>query len=479
MSPGSVITLLDTYWASHQRTRQRTFALDAWVTGQQYDAHEQLNLDATDPFYGRPYSPRETDEEYDDLSSKSVTPWGGLVVSSLAQTAYINGVRMPGSMDNLEVWESWQRNRMDSRQISAFRAAIGHGVSYGVVKAGADAMTGDKMAKIHLRSGKRMSAYYQDDDDEWPMFAIDATQWAANGKTGWNVSLFDEQVEHKLSCEGNGFDKSSWNYITNDPHPFNVTPVARLVNSEDLDGKATGEIEPVIPLLRRIDQDTFDRLVVQRFGAWKIRYIAGMAKPSTTQAANLQALKLKVEDLLISDNKDTKFGTLDATPVDGFIALTDADLRMLSAVSQIPPHHLLGLSSNLQAEALAAAEAGLQRKSNDFKLHAGEWTEQVLRMCAVVTGNKAEARAFDMQVRWADTESRSLTQAADALGKIAVQLKVPLEMLWERLPGWTDSDTERAKILVQEDGFEALLQELGAGQGNTDPGTASGNNPAA
>jgi hypothetical protein len=287
---------------------------------------------------------------------------------------------------------------------------------------------------------------------------------------GYMVRVYDEVATHYIQCRGEGWDRKDWTYISYEEHPLKVPPVARCVNRLDLDGKATGEIEPVIPLLRRIDQDTMDRLVVQRFGAWKIRYIAGMARPSSDQQAIYQAMKLKIEDLLISPDNQTKFGTLDATEIKGFIEAHDADLRVLSAITQTPPHHLLGLSSNLQAEALAAAESGLMRKSVDFKTNAGEFHEQMFRMAATMAGHREEARAFNMQVRWRDTESRSLNQAADALFKLASGLKVPVEMLWERIPGWTDNDSERAKSLIENGSIDALLAELEGQQGEGDAG---------
>jgi hypothetical protein len=228
----------------------------------------------------------------------------------------------------------------------------------------------------------------------------------------------------------------------------------------DLDGRATGEIEAILPMLSRIDQNTFDRLIVQRFGAWKVRYIAGMAKPADTTDKVATALRLKVEDLLISANSDTKFGTLDATDIKGFLDADDHDLRMLAAITQTPPHHMLGLSSNLQAEALAAATEGLMRKSNDFRMINGQSHEQLFRLTAYANGNADEARATDMQVRWRDTESRSLVQTANGLALVATALKVPVQMLWEKLPGWTDGDTERAMKLVESGAFEKLIAEL-------------------
>jgi hypothetical protein len=295
---------------------------------------------------------------------------------------------------------------------------------------------------------------------------------------GWTVKVYDSEAIHYLSCKGNGEELKDWTYISHETHTAGVTPVVRYAKELDLDGRAIGAIEPVLPLLRRIDQGTFDRLIVQRFGAWKIRYVTGLAKPDTQDQEYAQALRLKMEDLLISTSKDTKFGTLDATDIEGFIKSGDADLRYLSAVSQIPPHHLLGLSSNLQAEALAAAEGGLQRQSADVRMSFGESHEQLFRLVAHIQGLDEEAKAFDMQVRWRDTESRSLAQAAAALGQLATQLHIPLEMLWERVPGWTDADSERAKKLVEDGGIDALIlaltQELGAETAPAKPKGAPG-----
>ena len=78
-----------------------------------------------------------------------------------------------------------------------------------------------------------------------------------------------------------------------------------------------------------------------------------------------------------------------------------------------------------------------------------------------------------MEVRWRDTEVRPLSQAADALGKLAAQVGVPLEMLWGMIPNWTDSDVERAKNLVESGGFDQLVREFEAqmaGAGGTTPG---------
>lgn len=465
MKQGAVIEMAVTYFPSHLRSRAEAVMLGAWMEGQQYAYSEDLDEDH--PGYGRAYAPnrQETTREYENLRGLAPNAFAGLVVASVAQTAYLEGIRKPGTIGPLPVWETFQRNRWDMRQSAIHRGAIGQAVAYGVVMPGEDPLTGGKMSRMLGKSAVQMSAYYENDDDEWAVIAIEAARRYENKGlgsvfVGWSVQIYDSYVTHRLTCEGDGSQADQWTYIDHVEHGMPVPPVARCANRLDLDGRAHGEIEPVLPLLRRIDQDTFDRLIVSRFGAWQVRYIAGMAKPDSKSEQAAQALKLRVEDLLVSTDKETKFGVLPGGSVDNQIKVTDADLRLLSAISQIPPHHLLGLSSNLQAEALAAAEAGLQRKSFDFRTNAGEFHEQMARLASMAEGDFVTAAAWDLQVRWKDTESRSMTQAADALGKLAVQLKVPVEMLWERIPGWTDTDVQRAKELVEDGGLERLLAEL-------------------
>lgn len=483
MKKGDVIEMATNYFPSYLRSRHQARALDAWMNGEQYSFSEE-NLEYDDPAFGQAFAPHkhEMSTEYENLRGLSPNNFAGLIATTLSQTAYLDGIRKPGAQGMLPVWETFQRNRWDSKQTAIHRAAIGHSVAYGVVLPGEDPLTGSKMSKMLGKSAIQMAAFYENDDDEWSVIAIEASErYEKNGlgfaqKVGWSVRIYDAYVVHRLTCKNDGAQKEDWTYIDHVEHGLPVPPVARCANRIDLDGRTRGEIEPVLPLLRRIDQDLFDRLINQRFGAWQVRYIAGMAKPTSADAQAQQAMKLRVEDLLVSTNEKTKFGTLPAGPLGPQIEATDADLRLLSAISQTPPHHLLGLSSNLQAEALAAAEAGLQRKSYDFRTNAGEFHEQMARLAAMAEGDLVTAAAWDLQVRWRDTESRSMTQAADALGKLAVQLKVPLEMLWERIPGWTDTDVERAKELVENGSIETMLAELfgeteeqGTGEGQEPP----------
>jgi hypothetical protein len=461
MRQGVAIGLAHEFFPDFLAQRKKVQILDKWMKGKQYE------LTNEDDLTGRVYVPEGATQELANLAKLAPNNFASLLVTELVQTAYVEGVRRPGTEDNMKVWDVWQKNRWDAKQISLHQGAVGHGMSFSVAAPAIDRLTTDKTVLMRGVSASRMAAWYDDDDDEWPLHALEALP-VPDPVTGamfgtWAVRVYDEEGIYHLRCENNGRDIKDWTFVEAETHGAPVPPVVRYPGTIDLDGNASGVIEPVLPMLRRVDQTTYDRTIVQRFGAWKVRWIAGLAKPSDEMLANQQALELSMMDILISSSKDTKFGTLDASSTADYINGGDTDLRYLAAITQTPPHHLLGLSDNLQAEALETAEKGLQRKSQDFKTLAGESHEQNFRLVAMIMGLTEEARATDMKVRWRDTESRSLVQTANALTLLSTGLGIPSEMLWEKLPGWDDADSARAKKLIETGGIDQLLAEI-AGQ---------------
>lgn len=432
---------------------------------------ERKNLDRIDKWYrwdhDKPHSPRTSTKEYKELSARSQTPWLGLVVTSVAQALYVEGYRAAREQDEARPWEWWQANGLDRRQIAVHRAALAYGYSFVTVIPGVDPLSGDDKPVIRGYSPRRMQAWWADPaGDEWPMYALEVEPTRIDGQAGYALRLWDDELVWTFQATDHGAPT----YVTYEEHGTGVVPVVRFTNLLDLEGRQDGEVEPFIPVAARVDQTVFDRLVVQRFASWVVRTVSGMTPPepldgeTAEQTKERAKLRLSMEDVLVASDADTKFGTLAATPLGGFIDAMDSDVRVLAAVTQTPPHHLLGQIANLSAEALAAAEASLSRKVEERKHSFGESWEQTLRLAAHVMGDPDAARDTNTQVRWRDMESRSLAQAADALGKLATMLGVPVEVLWEKIPGWTQQDVDRAKSLREQgDPLGQLLNQLGTG----------------
>jgi predicted nuclease of predicted toxin-antitoxin system len=303
-----------------------------------------------------------------------------------------------------------------------------------------------------------MLAFYQDAaEDDWPMYAIEGQPTFQDRV--WRFRLYDDEAIYTFDTVPREGERVT--YITTDTHAIGVTPIVRFANQIDLDGRSVGEVEPFIPLISRIDQDTFDRLVVQRFQSWAVRWITGLVLPDQREEAQKEKLRLRAEDILIAPDPDTKIGALPAGDLGGLIQARDADIKDLAAVSQTPPHYLLGQIINVSAEALAAAEAALNRKVEERKHIFGEAAEQTLRLAAHLAGDSEEAEDVASEVRWRDMEARSLAQVADALGKMATMLGVPVEALWEKIPGTTLTEVNRwAELRRRDDVLGQMLAQI-------------------
>lgn len=444
MTPADALDVAKVYLPAWAASTERTERIDRWYRNR---------LVALD----KPTMPRKSTKEFRELRDRAMTPWLKFVVNALTQILYVEGYRRTDTPadETLLAWDAWQANGLDARQISIHRAAIAHAVSYATV------LPGDPYPVIRGHSARRMVAFYQDPGaDEWPMYALRGEPIVgADGRGAWRFRLYDDEAIYILDAKER--DGQGLTFVTYDVHDCGETPVVRYANQQDLDGFTEGEVEPYIDLAARINQDTFDRMVVQRFGAWVVRYATGLAEPATDDEKRALKIRLGVEDILVTEKSEAKFGTLPGTPLDGYIAARDADIRDLAAVSQTPPQDFLGQIVNISAEALAAAEAGRTRKADERKHTFGEAHEQLLRMAAHLMGDDEAAADFSAQVVWKDVESRSLAQVADAFGKLTSQLGVPAEMLWERIPGWTQQDVERARKL-RDDAEAAGLAGMAA-----------------
>lgn len=364
-----------------------------------------------------------------------------LVVDVLAQSLYVDGYRQNQAdvtaTDESPGWFTWQANKMDSRQTSIHRGVFTYGVSYMLV------LPGDPVPVMQAHSPRAMTVVYGDSPD-WPFAALHAE---ANGSREMTYTLYDAEATYRFTSEG---DLQHVETIPYGGETGGVTPVVRYLNIEDIDGDLISEVERLSPLQDQIDVTTFGLMVAQHYQAFIQRYIIGWEAKSEAER-----MKASASRLWTFDDPDIKVGQFTQAQLDGYLKSREDTTQLLAVISQTPPHHLLGQLINLSAEALAAAEAGHRRKIQQRQTILGEAHEQALGLVELMAGVTPDVTA---QVRWRDTEARSLSQTVDALGKMAEMLSIPPEALWERIPGATQQDIQLWKQLAAEtDSLGALV----------------------
>ena len=359
--------------------------------------------------------PNYATTEHRNLAKISETPFLSLVVTTVAQQLVAEAFRSSRSVDTERITEPWLRNRMHSRQRAVYRAALSYGYSY------VTAMPGDTGAVLRGRSPRDLYAVYGDVvEDEYPMYYLLAK--------GSHKYIVDEEAVYIL-----GDDNGRIDYIEERRHNAGVAPAVRYSNQIDLEGRTPGEVEPYVQVAERINKTTYDRMLVQHFNSWKVRTATGLDMPNDPEDRERVKLLLRQGDILTGE-EGVQFGTLDETSPDGLIKATDEDVKILAVVTQTPVHALTGDLVNLSADAIAESRAMADLKVNERKVGFGDSNEQVLRLSAHIEGRRDDAADFSIRTDWADLQSRSMNQAADALGKMATMLKIPVELLWDRIP---------------------------------------------
>lgn len=428
------------------------------------------------------YVPKEATDEYRMLVDQARFNLMPLVVTTLAQNLFVDGYRATADSglpveDNAPMWSAvWQPNRLDARQAALHRGSIKYGTSYATV------LPGDTAPVVTPWSPLWLTALYADPiNDEWPVFAMTvADPMALTGRPvdplvsevlgGPSVRVFDDSHVYQVEVDTRA------NTIAPGPaqeHGLGVCPVVRYRGHIDDDGMSLGEVEPLLPVQRQLNQTTFSLLMTQQYAAFRQRWATGMAIELDDNGNPKEPWNSSVQAVWQNESPDARFGDFAETNLSGYLDSRDRAILFMSSVGQIPPHNMLAGNgiSNISAEALAALESAHRRNVGEHQTAFGESHEQLLRLGgrALEVGSaspeeRAEGRAAwedtSTEVTWRDTTPRSLAQVADALGKLASLLGVPEEALWERIPGATHQEIQRWRAMKEEDQAAAELAQL-------------------
>lgn len=420
--------------------RQRIRKLEAWGNGKQPEVR-----------------PLKRNTERHVLQRLARTPWVPLMVSTFAQQMVVDGYRREGDSENGEAWKTWEFNDMKSQQLSINRTTMVAGYSYLRVTRGVRDLDsgqvspadsgGESMAVMRGVSPARCFALYSDPyGDEYPEYVLEKR---FDGSWRW---WFNGEGYHVLS-----FDGSKFKIVETAAHDYGVNPFVRYINQIDLEGRTWGDVEPIIDLAARIDKTAFDRLLVQHFNSFKVRWATGLEQPDTEDELAQDKIRIANEDILIASDVDAKFGTLSETSMSGFIEAYTADLEAFAAVNQLPPN-LLGQVVNVAADALDGARRQTYQRLFEKQTVMGSRHAQAMRLAAHIEGREEDANDFSARIHWQDVEIRSLGQFADAWGKIVSQLGVPKTAAWSKIPGVDQSEVSEWK--AHWDDADPLTQYL-------------------
>lgn len=398
---------------------------------------------------GRIELPDDAPEILHRLTAESETNYLPLVLDTYAQIMIVDGYVTKSS--GRDPWETWQRNKMDSRQTSLHRSVLAYGTAYASAVPGrTDA--GEDYAATRLYSPRNMTAVYNDVEwDEWPVWALFV------GATHWE--LFGPGESHRFGMEKHPqlFNNPLQQYVGDkyltylepQEHDMDVPPIVRYQDRHYLaDEKVLGIIEPLMTVQRRIDRTSANQMVAQQIAIFKQKYVVGWVPENEEEELKASLAKVHYLDM---DPSEVQLGEWSATEIDPYINAGNQGRRDLAAIGQLPSQ-ALGIDgiSNISDATLAGLEAAKNRRAGTITTCIGESHEQLLRLYAHIDGNEEAARDFSSEVLWRELESRSYGGTIDGLVKL-VGVGLPSEIAMEDVPGMTGQKLARVKRAMQRE----------------------------
>lgn len=358
---------------------------------------------------------------YSHLMAMSEVPWGKVVVNSKLDRLEVTGISSGDKTVDTRLWDFWQDNAMDLESKLGHAAALLDGRAHALV------WMRNGSPRVTLDDATQMVVEYEEGSRRDRVAAL--RRWVdSSGRD--HATLYRPDGIYKFrSKDRNDTRPGEWRRRDVDgeewplPNPLGVVPVVEVaVNRRLKSGSfahARGEFEDVTGLIDRINLLTFLGLVVALWMGFPLRGVIGdkiLRDDDNNPIAPFDADADSVFQLENPDAKLAEFKAADRSNLSVFAELTE-----LAAATSTPRHYLPmdGGISNVSEPTIRAFEGGMHATVNaSHKPSLGEGWEEVLRLGGPMLKDPVvlPQRAG---LNWADHESRSLGERADAALKLS------------------------------------------------------------
>jgi len=366
---------------------------------------------------------------YRMLMPLASAPWGALVVDSVQDRLEVTGIRSPDEQADELVWDVWQDNAMDAEAKLAHATALIGGRAFATIWPDSDGRprittdTPEQMI-VQYREGSRrdrvcaMRAWVDEDETEHltiyrPDYIFKLQKARAQQPSTTDLAFLAADTW----WEPRAFE-DEW-VLEN---PFGLVPVVELPVNRRLKpgtfGYARGEFEHATGLIDRINLLTFLGLVVAFWMGFPLRGVIGEELLKDDNGNVLAPFDAHAGGIFQLENPEAKIVEYNAADRKNLSIIHELD--QFAAVTKTPRHYMPMESgmANLSADAIRASEGGLHAKVRGLhKPFLSEGWEEVLRVAGLMLPQPVELSPR-AELQWADHESRSLAERADAASKL-------------------------------------------------------------
>ncbi|MEV1006120.1 phage portal protein [Streptomyces sp. NPDC049881] len=375
--------------------------------------------------------------------------WTQVVADSPVERLTVTGFQAPGedSADR-DLWRVWQVNGLDADSQLGFLGAVVGGRTHVLVWGDPD---DDDTPVVTFEDATQCVVGYEPGSRRRRRAAL--KRWQDGGRDFatlylpgelWKFERPLQRQEKSPQMADVDEEMRRWRpresvYEPNpQPNPMGVVPLVELPNRPMLTEEPISDVSGVTAMQDAINLLWSQLFTASDYASFPQRVILGAERPMIPklnaageiigkQPVNLE--KFQVDRVAWITGKDAKIAEWQAANLAAYTSVIEVAVGHLAAQTRTPQHYLIGKMANLSADALLAAETGLVQRCDEKTIWFGQGLREVARLILLARGETARAQAMRAgSVMWADVESRSHAQMADALVKLK-SIGFPFEWL--------------------------------------------------
>lgn len=409
------------------------------------------------------------------LMPMAAAPWGSLVVDSVQDRLEVSGVNTGSKQNDAAAWLAWQRNQMDSESLLGHNSALVSGRAFALVWPDEDGQV-----QISLDNSEQMIVQYQEGSRRNRVAAL--RRWVDDDDRTYctlyrkdNLYKFVEAKEQtvkpgqRAQAGGKFWEMREVTGFANLPepwplpNPYNVVPVVELAVNRRLKpgsfGWARGEFAHCTGLIDRINLLTFLGLVVAFWMGFPLRAVIGDKIIRDDDGNELPPFKVGADEIVQFENPESKLVQLQAADRKNLSVAFELD--QFATITKTPRHYfpLDGPISNIAEPTIRAFEGAMHAKIKGHKGTLGEGWEEILGLVGEMSDEDAFEFAPNASIVWADHESRSLAERADAAVKLASIDGLPWQLIAELALNLSQDQIVTAEASMGGDVITKLLRD--------------------
>jgi hypothetical protein len=360
----------------------------------------------------------ERSRKFRRIAGLATTNLTGLAVEATAERMSVEGIRIGDEPDSdKDVWDNiWQRSDFDEGSQEAITSALVYSRSFVSVE---PPSSSDGMARLHYEDPRQVVLATWPDGSRRAALKMFTDEW-----TGTTFgTLYTPGFVIKMERAGTpGMARDYW--VLRDlgresavlRNPLGEVPFFELQNR--LTGSVRSEVAPLVIPQLRLNQVVFNTDAVAEYGAFRQKWATGIEVPRDPDTNKPVApFDTNVSKLFVAEDGGAKFGDFNATDMDPYIKLGQDVAAHIARLSRVPITYFLSNVANLSADALALLVSGLVLKCQRRVKGYEPALEGAVRL-ALRTMDDPRANAANIEIKWAEMETRSMAQAADAAVKL-------------------------------------------------------------